>query len=343
MLVGFLTFLASSALAQNAQVCLYDQPNYRGQSVCFRPGERISELRAVAGGWNDRAESIRVFGNAEATIYEHAGFTGASFYVDSDIPNLGQIRGRMIGGLRNEISSITVERRQTGRRSDYNEAYRLGQRDYIRGQRQNYRAHSSRYDRTTEAEFRRGYNEGYVAARAGRDDLRDRAGRDPNWRDPNRRDPNWNDNNWRGGANLPAGRVIHRGAILNRGSDKVLDVAGGSAAPGANVQQWSYAGQANQIFRVIDLGGEVAIIAEHSGMALTVTGSQDGANIVQREWRNTPFQRWRLERVNGNYYRIVNVGSGKSLDVAGQSRANGANVQQWSYARQENQEWRFSS
>lgn len=36
---------------------------------------------------------------------------------------------------------------------------------------------------------------------------------------------------------------------------------------------------------------------------------------------------------------ITNDNSGRSLDVAGQSREDGANVQQWDYARQDNQDW----
>jgi hypothetical protein len=166
--VGLMTALVSSALAQGGRVCLYELPNYRGQSICFSPGQQVSEFNSIRGGWNDRAQSVRVFGNAEATIYEHAAFSGASFFVNSDVPNLGMIR-RMRGGLANEVSSITVESKQLGRRSDYNEAFRLGQRDFLRGLRQNYRQYSSRYDRMGEAEFRRGYQEGYQAARDGRD------------------------------------------------------------------------------------------------------------------------------------------------------------------------------
>jgi hypothetical protein len=179
LLLGLMTVLASSALAQGGSVCLYEGPNYSGQSICFSPGQQVSELQAVRDGWNDRAQSIRVTGNAGATIYQHAGFTGASFYVDSDIPDLNQI-GRRRGGLANEVSSITVdgrqygrrseydyEGRQYGRRSDYDEAYRLGQRDANRGVTQNYRQYTNRYDRMSEAEFRRGYNEGYRAARSG--------------------------------------------------------------------------------------------------------------------------------------------------------------------------------
>ena len=176
-LIGLMTVLISSALAQGGRVCLYELPYYRGQSICFTPGQQVSELNAVRQGWNDRAQSVRIFGNAEATIYEHAGFTGASFFVNSDVPNLAMIR-RLRGGLANEVSSITVEGREWGRRSDYNEAYRLGQRDFLRGLRPNHRNYTNRFDRMGEAEFRRGYMEGYQAARDGRDsDIRyDRSG-----------------------------------------------------------------------------------------------------------------------------------------------------------------------
>ena len=194
ILLGLMTVISSVSLAQGGSVCLYEGPNYSGRSVCFRPGEQVSELQAVRDGWNDRAQSIRVTGNVGATIYQHAGFTGASFYVDSDIPDLNQI-GRRRGGLANEISSITVEGQQFGRRSDYDvegrqyggrsdydEAYRLGQRDASRGIRPNYRQYTSRYDRMSEAEFRRGYNEGYRAARSGNSN---------DWRNPRTfRNPN---------------------------------------------------------------------------------------------------------------------------------------------------------
>lgn len=179
LLIGLVTVLFTSAYAQGSRVCLYELPYYRGQSICFGPGQQVSDfsslrsgwndrLSSLRGGWNDRAQSIRIFGNAEATIYQHAGFSGASFFVNSDVPNLAMIR-RLRGGLANEISSITVEGRQFGRRSDYIEAYRLGQRDFLRGLRPNYRNYTNRYDRMGEAEFRRGYSDGYQAARDGRD------------------------------------------------------------------------------------------------------------------------------------------------------------------------------
>jgi ricin-type beta-trefoil lectin protein len=161
---------------------------------------------------------------------------------------------------------------------------------------------------------------------------------------------NWR-GGWSGGGNggdgyggRPSGRVSYSGSIMNRGSNKGLDVAGRSTQEGANIQQWEYGNQPNQNWDVIDLSnGEVAIISGHSGKALTVEGGRDnnGANIIQRSWSNNAQQRWRLEQVGDNYYRIVSVDNGKCLDVAGQGKQNGANVQLWNYVSQTNQQWRL--
>ena len=154
------------------------------------------------------------------------------------------------------------------------------------------------------------------------------------------------DNN-RGGfgiGNRPNGRVSYSGPIMNRHSNKALDVTERSNQDGANIQQWSYADQPNQNWDVIDLGnGEAAIISRQSGRALTVQGGRDnnGANIIQRSWNGTPQQRWRLEQVGNDYYRIVSVDNGKCLDVTAQGRQDGANIQLWDYANQANQQWRL--
>lgn len=156
-----------------------------------------------------------------------------------------------------------------------------------------------------------------------------------------------NDNNANtgyGGNNQPAGRVSYTGPIMNRHSDKGLDVVEQSTQNGAQIQQWSFADQPNQNWNVIDLGnGEVAIISRHSGLALTVQGGRDnnGANIIQRNWNDSRQQRWRLEEVRDDYYRIVSVDNGKCLDVTEQGKQNGANIQLWDYANQANQQWRL--
>lgn len=156
-----------------------------------------------------------------------------------------------------------------------------------------------------------------------------------------------NDHPGRGGygnGSRPDGRVSYSGPIMNRRSEKVLDVTGGSTQDGANIQQWGYSNQANQNWDVIDLGnGEVAILSRHSGMALTVQGGRDnnGANIIQRAWNDSRQQRWRMEDAKNGYLKIVSVDNGKCLDVASQGRQDGANIQIWNYANQENQQWRL--
>lgn len=147
-----------------------------------------------------------------------------------------------------------------------------------------------------------------------------------------------------GNTTRPNGRVSYSGPIMNRRSDKALDVTEQGMQDGANIQQWSYADQPNQNWDVIDLGNnEVAIISRHSGKAITVQGGRDnnGANVIQRGWDNTRQQRWRLEQTGGDYYQIVSVDNGKCLDVTEQGKENGANVQLWNYANQGNQQWRF--
>jgi hypothetical protein len=153
-----------------------------------------------------------------------------------------------------------------------------------------------------------------------------------------------NNNSGYDNANRPNGRVSYSGPIMNRHSDKALDVTEQGMQDGANIQQWSYADQPNQNWDVIDLGNnEIAIISRHSGKALTVQGGRDnnGANIIQRSWNDTPQQRWRREQTGGDYYRIVSVDNGKCLDVTAQGKENGANIQLWDYVNQPNQQWRF--
>jgi Protein of unknown function (DUF3011)/Ricin-type beta-trefoil lectin domain-like len=159
------------------------------------------------------------------------------------------------------------------------------------------------------------------------------------------RDNDGGDNNsGYGNVNRPNGRVTYSGPIMNRHSNKALDVTEQGIQDGANIQQWSYADQPNQNWDVIDLGNrEVAIISRHSGRALTVQGGRanNGANIIQRGWNDSPQQRWRLERVGDDYYRIVSVDNGKCLDVTEEGKQNGAGIQLLAYASQANQQWRL--
>lgn len=64
-----------------------------------------------------------------------------------------------------------------------------------------------------------------------------------------------------------------------------------------------------------------------------------GANIYAAN--DTAAQRWRILGVGDGYYRIVNVNSGKVLDVAGASRRNGTVVQQYAWNGSNAQKWQL--
>lgn len=155
--------------------------------------------------------------------------------------------------------------------------------------------------------------------------------------------PSWNDYRPSPSYNN-SGRIWVSGPIVNRGSNKALDVASRSNSDRANVQQWSFADQANQKWDVIDLGGgQYSIINQQSNKALDVAGDseRDGGNVQQYRWNGGDNQRWYLRKRSGGYYEIINVHSGKCLDVSDQSTQDGANIQQWSCSGANNQAWKF--
>jgi len=88
--------------------------------------------------------------------------------------------------------------------------------------------------------------------------------------------------------------------IVNKASQKVLDVTGGPNAltAGTKVQQWSNLKGSNQRWRIEDLGqGQVRLIPVHSGQSLDVEGISplDLARLQQWPWLGGPNQKFKLE------------------------------------------------
>jgi hypothetical protein len=85
---------------RSAEVCFYEDFNYRGRSFCARPGQRDGRL---SRGWNDRISSIRVEGSASAVVCEDFNYRGRCARVNNSI--------RRIDGRNNDaISSYRVSR-----------------------------------------------------------------------------------------------------------------------------------------------------------------------------------------------------------------------------------------
>ncbi|QUC59425.1 RICIN domain-containing protein [Streptomyces sp. A2-16] len=107
--------------------------------------------------------------------------------------------------------------------------------------------------------------------------------------------------------------------LVNKGSNKAIDVSGGSLTAGANIIQWSDTGAGNQNWRLVPVGdGSYEIASRNSALLMDVSGAStaDGATIVQSADTNAANQHWTLTATGNGYYEIKNVNSDKVLDVS---------------------------
>ncbi|QQQ73963.1 alpha-galactosidase [Saccharothrix sp. 6-C] len=130
-----------------------------------------------------------------------------------------------------------------------------------------------------------------------------------------------------------------------RHSGKVADVYNASTADGGTVVQWGANGQANQRWRVRDVGGgHHEVVNVGSGKCLDVYGGApatgDGVRVVQWTCNSGANQRWRFEDAGDGYARLVAQHSGKCLTVADGSTADGAQLVQRTCDGSTAQHWR---
>lgn len=124
--------------------------------------------------------------------------------------------------------------------------------------------------------------------------------------------------------------------------DKVLDVAWGSKADGANVLLWKKNNGANQRWRLIRNGEHYLFINEATNKALDIADGQpfNEANVQQYQPNYTDGQKWILNRMADGSYSIVSaVDPTFSLDLYAGKTANGTNVQLYTNNGGNNQKW----
>ncbi|MBT1182273.1 RICIN domain-containing protein [Bifidobacterium sp. CP2] len=140
--------------------------------------------------------------------------------------------------------------------------------------------------------------------------------------------------------------------LINKASGKALDVAGGSAASGTNVQQFASNGSRAQKWIAIPVGNKVVLqsaIAVLHPPVLDVAGgsAKSGANVQVYTRNDSNAQQWTFEAPRpgfdkrldqlatdnkgtiapGTYSITSALSANLSLDVAGGSTGNSANVQ----------------
>ena len=117
-----------------------------------------------------------------------------------------------------------------------------------------------------------------------------------------------------------------------------LDIANGSSANNANLQQWYYNGCDAQKFKLVSAGNGYYYIytgASSYSKVLDVAkkSSADGANVAQYSYNGNSNQKFKVEQVaNGVYAIKTGISSGNScLDVYNWSTSAGGNIAQWTY------------
>ncbi len=119
-----------------------------------------------------------------------------------------------------------------------------------------------------------------------------------------------------------------------------------------NTSQWSpwilgYQGAStNYTFKVPNFYGIqdgtyfIKVFADNS-FVISVKGAsnKDGANIIIYKNENHDNQKFNIKYLGNGLYQILNVNSGKSLDVENGGQVKGTNVLQWTYNGGYNQQW----
>jgi alpha-L-fucosidase len=131
--------------------------------------------------------------------------------------------------------------------------------------------------------------------------------------------------------------------IANVTTGLVLD-SGGSVASGSVVKQWSYNGDNNLQWQLVDAGGGYyRIVNRTNGMVADSGGnSANGANCVQSPWNGSNNQQWRLNGLGNGRYQVINRGTGTALDGMGNSTV-GSTVGMWAPNSSTNNQWSISS
>lgn len=131
--------------------------------------------------------------------------------------------------------------------------------------------------------------------------------------------------------------------IKNRDVKFALDVSGGSAYSGANVQLYSLNKTDAQKWLVShDSKGYVSFKNVNSGMYLTATGSSNGANVNQQSPSNGYNQKWIIAFDSSQNIKLVSgLNSKLVIDVIGGKISNGSNIQLYTSNNSAAQKWVF--
>ncbi|MGM0209218.1 hypothetical protein IGI96_003742 [Enterococcus sp. DIV0421] len=134
--------------------------------------------------------------------------------------------------------------------------------------------------------------------------------------------------------------------IINRQSGKILEVPQGNKEDKTQLKQNSYVDKDNQKW----------LLGRNSDYTFTLTNKEsnkvidlkadtgvtkNGNPILQYTRNGQLNQSWYIVPTSDKYFKIVSALSGKVMCILNASNNDGANVVQWSYGNDNNDEWQF--
>jgi Ricin-type beta-trefoil lectin domain. len=130
-------------------------------------------------------------------------------------------------------------------------------------------------------------------------------------------------------------------------SDKVVDIAGGSTADGANVQLYDSNSSNAQKYMLQYTGNGYYIIRNvGSNKVLDVCGgnSASGTKVQQYTYNGTDAQLWRVVPAGDGYYSLATkLKENQYLDVNGAGTSNGTSIQIYTANSTDAQKWKFAA
>lgn len=149
-----------------------------------------------------------------------------------------------------------------------------------------------------------------------------------------------------GGGNNGGGSVTPPNGVTSlqvRSSNRCWDLAAGSAANGANIQQWGCSNSPNRDFRFVSKGGGYYEIRTKHDKCVSVAGNSNanGTNVQQWDCFNANNFQFKLVEKGGGWFEMRARHSNKCLDVAANSTSNGGSIHQWDCHGRNNQQFRF--
>lgn len=136
--------------------------------------------------------------------------------------------------------------------------------------------------------------------------------------------------------------------IKNLQSGKYMDVNGAKVENGANIQMWDGNNTCAQKWRILQTGNNYEFISACSMKVIDLSNASTkrGANIQLYDANNTDAQRWKLNLVelvkDGDYNIVSKLSEEKVVDILGNRKGNGVNVQIYGKNGTSAQKWHIS-